>query len=38
MNDADRNQLKAAMAELSEELAQITGTIGLKVVIETDMT
>ena len=31
VNDATRDQLKAAMADLSEALAEISGTIGLKV-------
>ena len=31
VNDATRDQLKAAMADLSEELAEISGTMGLKV-------
>jgi iron uptake system component EfeO len=31
VNDATRDQLKAAMAGLSEELAEISGTMGLKV-------
>lgn len=31
VNDATRDQLKAAMAALSEELAEISGTMGLKV-------
>lgn len=31
VNDATRDQLKAAMADLSETLAEISGTMGLKV-------
>jgi iron uptake system component EfeO len=31
VSDATRDQLKAAMADLSEELAEISGTLGLKV-------
>ncbi len=31
VNDATRDQLKASMADLSEALAEISGTIGLKV-------
>jgi iron uptake system component EfeO len=31
VNDVRRDQLKAAMADLSEELAEISGTMGLKV-------
>ena len=30
VNDATRDQLKAAMADLSETLAEISGTMGLK--------
>ena len=30
VNDATRNQLKAALADLSETLAEISGTMGLK--------
>ena len=31
VSDADRNQLKAALADLSEQLSQISGTMGLQV-------
>jgi iron uptake system component EfeO len=31
VSDADRNQLKAALADLSEQLSQISGTLGLQV-------
>jgi iron uptake system component EfeO len=31
VNDTSRDQLKAALADLSEELAEISGTMGLKV-------
>ena len=31
VSDADRNQLKAALADLSEQLSQISGTMGLAV-------
>jgi iron uptake system EfeUOB component EfeO/EfeM len=31
LDDADRNQLKAALAALSEDLAQVAGAFGLEV-------
>jgi iron uptake system component EfeO len=31
VNETDRNQLKAALADLSEQLSQISGTMGLQV-------
>jgi iron uptake system component EfeO len=31
VSDTDRNQLKAALADLSEQLSQVSGTLGLQV-------